>query len=330
MSAWKEFLLADPIPWLLEGEDAALRYRVLVDLLDRPESDSEVQKARAAIPEAPVVAAILAAQHPEGHWAEAKSTYRPKYKATHWQMILLAEFGLPGNHPSVQRGLQRMADAITSIGAEDAIAQGDVLWCYTGNTLRFLSRFGLGASEGAIRAAERMIELAQSDSQWTCPHSDGRTCLWGAVKALRGLSSMPAAARPAGAAEVMASAAQHLLAHDYLSDGEKAGLTENGWESDWLKFGFPSFYESDLLEALDALAEAGYAREARYASLLWLVLEKQDRQGRWTLENSFNGRMHADVEAKGEPSRWLTLRALRVLKAKGPPGPRVEALASRD
>lgn len=315
MSGWKRRLRADPIPWLLESDDPALRYRVLADLLDRSPDDAEVRAARAAIPQSPVITAILAAQQPAGHWAEAKSTYWPKYRATHWQLILLAEFGLEGSHPAVHLGLRCMAGPIAGIGADDAVAQGEVLWCYTGNTLRFLSAFGLGAGEAAVRAAERMIELAQSDSEWRCRHSDGRPCLWGAVKALRGLSALPPASRPAGAAEVMASAAQQLLAHDYAAASQEAGVTENGWETDWSKFGFPSFYESDLLEALDALAQAGYGHEPAYARLLEMVCQKQDEQGRWRLENSFSGRMHADVEVKGEPSRWLTLRALRVLKA---------------
>ncbi len=318
MSEWTKQLRADPLPWLLAGDDAALCYRVLVDLLDRPESDLEVQAAKAAIPGSPVVAAIVAAQQPAGYWVDGKSTYTPKYTATHWQMILLAEFGLEASHPPVRRGLQRMAGAIAGIGAADAVAQGEVLWCYTGNTLRYLSRFGLGATEAAVHAAERMVELAARDREWICEHADGRTCLWGAVKALRGLSAMPPAARPAGSAELMADAARHLLAHDYLADRASAGVTRNGWASDWLQFGFPSFYESDLLEALDALAEAGYAQDPAFGRLLPLMLEQQDGEGRWALANSFNGLMHANVEAKGLPSRWLTLRALRVLKAAFP------------
>lgn len=315
MANRQEWLSADPIPWLLAGDDPALRYRVLVDLLDRPADDPEVRAAREAIPSSPLVAAILAAQHPNGHWAEAQSTYWPKYRATHWQLHLLAELGLPGSHPAVRRGLTCMAASITAIGAEDAAAQGEILWCYTGLVLHYLSRFGLGSTEAARRAAERMLEAARLEPGWACEHAYGRTCLWGAVKALRALAAMPAEARPAGASDVMASAARHLLEHDYAGDREGIGTTENGWEGDWLKFGFPSFYESDLLEALDALAAAGYAGEPAFGRLLELALPKQDGAGRWVLENSLNGRMHVEVEAKGEPSRWLTLRALRVLKA---------------
>ncbi len=313
MMRWMQGLHADPIPWLLESDDAALRYRVLVDLLGRPPHHREVRAARAGIPASPVVAAILAAQKPAGHWAEAKSTYWPKYTATHWQLYLLAEFGLSPRHPAVPLGLKSMAESLAAIGAPDAVAQKEVVWCYTGLVLRYYALFGRGATAVVVSAAERLVELAEREPHWACPYNDGRTCLWGAVKALRGLVAMTV--RPAGAAEVIDSAARHLLAHDY-GPSIPCASTENGWETDWRRFGFPSFYESDLLEALDALAEAGYGRDPAYARLTEIVLQKQDSQGRWILENSLNGRMHADVEVKGEPSRWLTLRALRVLKAR--------------
>ncbi len=314
-SDWISRLNGDPLPWLLASGDAALRYRVLVDLLDRPAEDPDVRQARAGIPASPIVAGILGAQHPEGYWAEPESTYWPKYRATHWQIILLAELGLDASHPAVQLGLRHMASAIADIGAEDAVARGEVLWCYTGNTLRYLGRMGLGAGEAAIHAAERLIELAGRDPLWTCKYSHGETCAWGTVKALRGLTALPEGARPTGAQQVIESAADLLLSLDYEAASAGAGTTEHGWETDWLKFGFPSFYESDLLEALDALAEAGYGCHPSYRRLLTLVLQKQDGQGRWVLENSFNGRMHADVDVKGLPSPWLTLRALRALKA---------------
>jgi len=159
-----------------------------------------------------------------------------------------------------------------------------------------------------------MVELAARDPHWTCRYEEGRTCLWGAIKALRGLATMPAAARPQGSERLMDSAAAHLLAHDYEASRADAGVTKHGWHADWLKFGFPSFYESDLLEALDALAEAGYADDPAFACLLGLVLAQQDAEGRWTMGNSLNGLMHANAEAKGAPSRWLTLRALCIVK----------------
>lgn len=85
--------------------------------------------------------------------------------------------------------------------------------------------------------------------------------------------------------------------------------------SAWFKLGFPLSYWSDLLETLAALVALGYADDPRLAEAYHWLLAKQDAQGRWKLENSLNGKMWADIEKKGKPSKWITLRALRVIKA---------------
>ena len=86
---------------------------------------------------------------------------------------------------------------------------------------------------------------------------------------------------------------------------------------EWFKFGFPLSYTSDVLEALQAVSEAGYARDPRLKKAIDLVLSKRDAEGRWLLKHSLNGKMWIDFESKGKPSKWVTLRALRVLKLAG-------------
>jgi hypothetical protein len=85
----------------------------------------------------------------------------------------------------------------------------------------------------------------------------------------------------------------------------------------WFKFGFPLSYTSDVLEAALALCEAGQAHDPRLKHAIDLVLAKRTADGRWLLQRSLNGKMWADIETKGQPSKWVTLRALRVLKAEG-------------
>ncbi len=99
---------------------------------------------------------------------------------------------------------------------------------------------------------------------------------------------------------------RYLAEHEPLHYGDKSG---------WLKFGYPLSYNSDALESLVALAGVGETYRPEYEAALAVVRDAADDQMRWTLRTSFNGKMLADVEAKGEPSKWLTLRALRVLRA---------------
>jgi hypothetical protein len=81
----------------------------------------------------------------------------------------------------------------------------------------------------------------------------------------------------------------------------------------WLRFGFPLMYQTDVLEILGILTKLGY-RDERMQEAVDLVASKQDKRGRWNLENAFNGRFQTNIEQKGKPSKWITLNALTVLK----------------
>ena len=83
--------------------------------------------------------------------------------------------------------------------------------------------------------------------------------------------------------------------------------------STWKKFGFPLSYWSDVLETTAVLVDLGYGQDPRLENAYQFILGKQDDQGRWKLENTMN-RMWFEVEKKGKPSKWITLRVLRVLK----------------
>jgi hypothetical protein len=323
---WRQSLKANPIPWLLEPDEPSVRYQVLRDLLDRPADDPDLLAARAAIPDSLTVRAILAAQRPDGYWTTDEGTYRPKYTATHWQVILLAELGLTGDHPAVQKALGVMQPAIASIGADDALEQEDVLWCYSANTLRYLCLYGLGDEPAAGRVLAQLLRLAEGNRTWACPYNDEpdspAECLWGAIKVLRAVWAMPTSLHAQYAPAVddlTALAAEALLNHDFTT--QNVGRTTLGWVTDWFAFGFPGLYESDLLEGLEALAALGYpvrpgpgGDDARFQRWRSAVLNQQDDQGCWLLRNSFNGHMIADIETMGQPSRWVTLRALRTLK----------------
>ena len=109
---------------------------------------------------------------------------------------------------------------------------------------------------------------------------------------------------------------------DFLFSVEPA---QAGWPSgatgkpsqSWRKFGFPVFYVTDLLQIAESLVCLGYGRDKRLAGLLALIREKQNAQGQWLLDYDYAGKTWADFGAKKQPNKWVTLRALRVLKAAG-------------
>jgi hypothetical protein len=84
----------------------------------------------------------------------------------------------------------------------------------------------------------------------------------------------------------------------------------------WFRLGFPSGYVADVLQVAEAVSEAGHASDPRLDAVVAWLLAQQDEEGRWPNRYPYTGKMHVDIERAGEPSRWVTLRACRVLKAR--------------
>jgi hypothetical protein len=83
----------------------------------------------------------------------------------------------------------------------------------------------------------------------------------------------------------------------------------------WWKFGFPVFYVTDILQIAEAFARLGHENDKRMSNTIKYIREKQDERGRWLLEYDYPGKTWVDFGGKKQPNKWVTLRALRVLKA---------------
>ena len=132
----------------------------------------------------------------------------------------------------------------------------------------------------------------------------------GVAKALKALAAIPEKKRSPEVKSTINQAVEYLLQHHIHKrshDPAKAAKPK------WLKFGFPTMWDFDALECLVLLTTLGI-KDPRMQDPVDLVLAKQDEQGRWKLENSFNGRFRVDIEKKGKPSKWVTLNALKALK----------------
>ena len=327
--AWFEKLNDNPLPWLLEHDPAnpAVRAFALRDLLDRPEDDPDVQAARAAIMTTGPVPAILDAQYPDGYWVTPGGGYSPKYRGTAWQIILLAELGADPADERVRRGVEYLlSHSIAANGAFSALqtpVPSGSIPCLNGNLLYALQRLGWGddprvqaALDWLVRAITGeggfcYLKSGTSGPSFACSANGGQPCAWGANKAMKALLATPPERRTPSVQRALEVGADFLLSRDpAVADYP---YTERV-SSTWFKFGFPLTYWSDVLETTAVLVKLGYGEDPRLAHAFQFILSKQDGEGRWTLENSLHGKMWADIEEKGKPSKWVTLRALRVLK----------------
>ncbi|HEY52849.1 MAG TPA: nitrogen fixation protein NifH [Caldilineae bacterium] len=327
MTSWNNPLKADSLPWLLEPDpvNPAIRYFALTDLLGRAADDPEVQEARAAIMATGPVPAILDAQHPDGYWVKPGGGYSPKYRSTIWQIIFLAELGADAGDERVQRGCEYVLEhSIAKNGAFSAYQKpvpSGAAPCLNGNLIWAMLRLGFrddGRVQTALDWLARSI-TAERDFQYLksgtcgpgfcCSANEWQPCAWGANKALKALLAIPAPERSPTIQHALDRGAEFLLSRDpAVADYPYTQRVS----STWFKLGFPLTYWSDVLETVQNLVDLGYSDDPRLANAIQFILDKQDAQGRWKLGNSLKGKMWSDIEQKGRPSKWVTLRALRM------------------
>jgi hypothetical protein len=348
MNDWRAPLKQNPIAWLLQSEDASIRYYTLTDLLDIPRDDPQVIAARQAIGQSTVVAHILSRQKPGGWWGKPEDFYeRSKYKGTVWNLILLAELGMDGQDPRMQQagefilthaqdpesgGFAYLGQA--EVKGDPSLKPGGsregVIPCLTGNMVFSLIRLGW-LDDPRVQAGLGWITTYQrfDDRDTRAPHTWPYTvhgpcwgrhaCTMGVVKALKALAEVPVARRTPAVLQTIEAGVDFLLRHHlYRRSHDLTRVAKPAW----LLFSFPWMYHTDALEMALILVRLG-CRDPRMQDAVDLILSKQDDQGRWILEQSCNKRMLAPIEQEGQPSRWVTLNALRVLKGWVSPDPAV-------
>lgn len=297
-------LRGEPLSWLLEPENPSIRYWTLLDILDRPADDTDVQAARAAIAGLPLVQDLYAQQHPEGHWGEDAS--KPYTAAgTLGALGLLYMLGVePGDWTAA--GCDSLLRYCQNEGGGFSLTQtrrSAIFPCTTGEHLPMLHYFGLADDPRVQRAFGFMIEDMAREDALDCGRYQHQDCLWGAIAALKGLAVLPTGLHSPRSERVVRRLTGALLDADYDFAGEHRR---------WLTFGVPRAW--DLLSALRALAAHGYGQDARFAPLLELVLDQQDEAGRWCCGSVSRT---WPLEKRSRPSKWVTLDALRLLKGIG-------------
>lgn len=319
------------LTWLLEADpiNPGVRYFALRDLLDRPLHDAEVRQAQATIMTTGPVPQILAAQAPNGSWGGPED--ENGYRSTPWQIMLLADLGADPHDERIQAGCDYLLRTyLAANGAFAALMPRPVpskaVHCHNGELIYALIRLGRlddervqGALDWQCRAITGAGEVQYYKSGtagpgFACGVNSGQPCGWGATKALHGLSAIPVEQRTEAMQRAIDVGVAFLLSRDpAVADYPYTGRVSSSWH----KFGFPLSYQSDMLETTAALVDLGYSGDPRLGHALQFILSKQDQQGRWRMERSLNGKMLVAIEAKGQASKWVTLRALRVLKRAG-------------
>ena len=340
-AGWGTMVKGNPVDWLLEPDpkNPAIRYLALRDIIGMPAGSAELEEAREEALSGNPIAAVLEAQAPEGYWVAPGAGYSPKYTGTVWSVLTLAQSGADIGDERVRRAadyvLSHAIAPATGWFAYNGTPSG-FIHCLSGNLSTALLELGVAGDERLITAIERQAMMitgegvAQTGADdniryycytpgpgFACGPNSGRPCAWGMVKAMKALVRIPDNQRTPMMNKAIDIGRQMILGTDL--DICDFPCREGGKPSgNWFKFGFPLFYISDVLEILDIMARLGEGGHPHLKDVWKKLVARQDQNGRWPLEYGYKGKIWCDIEAKGKPSKWVTLRALRALKTAFP------------
>jgi hypothetical protein len=303
------------LDWLLDS-DPALRWQVLRDLTDAPPEEVAAERARVATEG--WGARLLALRDDDGQWAGGAcfpADFRGDFSqgqpwtSTLPTLTLLRDFGIDPNAGPVRQTVALVRDNSRWEHAGQPFFAGEVEPCINGRTAWVGAYFGADVDS----IVTRLLGEQLADGGWNCEAENGsvRSSFATTICVLEGLLEHERAA--GGSACALAA---RRRGEEYLLERGLFRRLSTGEVPDpaWLEFSFPSWWHYDVLRALDYFRAAGDPPDPRLAEAITVLRSKQQPDGTWLLENTHPGAMHFPMEdGDGRPSRWNTLRALRVL-----------------
>jgi hypothetical protein len=318
----------DAVEWLLDS-DAAIRWQVMRDLTDASGEDVRAENARVATEG--WGARLLALQRQDGHWdkstpatltsaeaiswwkslpTERQGTIFPEWTSTAWSLMLLRAFGLDPAGAATRQAIRRVREHVAWEHEGEPFFAGEVEPCINGKVVALGAYFG----ERVHGIVDRLLREQMTDGGWNCEQENGSTrgSFHSTIDVLDGLLEYE---RATGGSPAVNAARRR--GEEYLLKRRMLRRLSTGDVIDaaFTQFSYPTYWHYDVLRGLDYMRAAGAAQDERMAEAIDLVESKRDAEGRWPVENPHPGRMHFTMdEGEGRPSRWNTLRAMRVLR----------------
>lgn len=305
--------------WLLEPRNPSIRYRTLIELLDKSMDDVEVLQAREQIPASQMVTKILSKMHPDGYWLQKKSitdefvgdgTEYGAYATTHFCLAYLAELGLDRQNPQVAKAAERYL----SLQKPD----GDFfrhLSCLYGYNIRTFIMLGYRQDPRVQKSIDLMLTTERPDGGYLCDLHEGKyktkvtkSCISGSAKALLAFSELKEYwDHPRCLALI-----EYFLKRDVLFRTTDLEMPIN---HDVIRTHFPITWRAGLIEMLFALSKMGYG-EHDELNRAWEILEsKRDADGKYPLDWTPTQALLKPGK-RGEANKWVTFYALLSLKHK--------------
>ena len=317
----------DVIEWLMDS-DPAIRWQVMRDLTGAPAPEIAAERARIATDG--WGARLLSLQRADGQWdggdptfasareadwwrslpAERRGTLFPQWTSTTWSLRLLCDLGLDPAAAPARRAVGLVRDHCRWEHDGEPFFAGEVEPCINGRAVAIGAYFG----EHVDDIVDRLLGEQMRDGGWNCEQENGSTrgSFNSTIDVLEGLLAYETAVGGSRAVRAALVRGQEYLLERRLLRRLTTGEVIN---QAWTEFSHPTYWHYDILRGLDHLRAAGVPPDERMAEAIDIVSSKRDADGRWPLENTHPGRVHVALdEGEGRPSRWNTLRAMRVLR----------------
>jgi len=312
-------LKKDVLQWLLDGEPWVV-YRTLTWLLDKSDEDNSVAAARAAIPNHPLIKKIFASLNKDGYWGKPKDihTWWPKKNTTFWILPMLGDFGFTIEDSGVARACEYVFSTQLQSGGFGWDPPTKPSDCHSAIIIESLAKLGLTGDSRLQRAYDWLIRRQRLDGGFWCkdtgqiggPREKEPSCAMATMFVLGALAQNPKLRNN----EIARKGVDFLFeCWDNRGKIRYAGHDSQvgtGWEK--LKYPFTDY---KILKFLDALSQFEYAkRRLQESEMVNLLLSKQDERGRFTPESIHKVWSDFDFGQKENPSRWITLLALQIVK----------------
>jgi hypothetical protein len=303
----------DVISWLMEG-DPAIRWQAMRDLLDAPEEKWRAERRRTQ--NEGWGKQLLAKQGADGVWGGG--LYSPKWISSTYTLLALVDIGLPPDCEPARRGTQIALDGLYGTAADDALYQRTNTYdqCVSGMLVQLAAYFGIAADRVNLMVTS-LIENCTPDGGWNCrikrrpfPHHSSFHTTINVLEGLRGTVERGIYAGNKAVLAAEAGAREMLLNHKLFRSHRTGRIIDERW----MLLSYPPRWHYDVLRALDYFRRSGAGCDPRLQESIDLLICRRRPDGRWPLQHKHRARAYFDMERTGGPSRWNTLRALRVLK----------------
>jgi hypothetical protein len=301
------------INWLMEG-DPAIRWQVMRDLLDAPKAKWQAERRHTQ--NAGWGSQLLAKQDARGVWGGG--LYSPKWISSTYTLLALIGIGIPPDCEPARRGALVALDGLYGLEADDALYRrtNEFDQCVSGMLVQLSAYFGIAADRINVMVRS-LIENRMPDGGWNCrikrkprPHHSSFHTTINVLEGLRETAERGVYPKAKAILEAESEAREMLLNHRLF----RSHRTGEVIDERWILLSYPPRWHYDILRALDYFSSAGAERDPRLQESIDLLISRRRPDGRWPVQHKHRALEYFCMEKTGSPSRWNTLRALRVLR----------------